>query len=109
MHSGADRRDAGGSQGTHPFTDGACESAQDWRNLLLDLKRRGLDARTELAIADGAFGFWKAAGEVWPTTRDSSRPGRCGTAELFAAQFHRMRTAWLRPLKSGVSEQANSL
>ena len=51
------------------FTDGARESAHDRRELLLDLKRRGLDARPELAIADGALGFWKAAGEVWPTTR----------------------------------------
>jgi putative transposase len=38
------------------FTDGARESAQDWRDLLLDLKRRGLDARPQLAIADGALG-----------------------------------------------------
>ena len=52
------------------FTDGARESAQDWRELLLDLKRRGLDMRPELAIADGALGFWKAAGEIWPTTRE---------------------------------------
>jgi putative transposase len=52
------------------FTDGARESAQDWRELLLDLKRRGLDVRPELAIADGALGFWKAAGEIWPTTRE---------------------------------------
>jgi putative transposase len=52
------------------FTDGARESAQDWRELLLDLKRRGLTVRPELAIADGALGFWKAAGEVWPTTRE---------------------------------------
>jgi len=52
------------------FTDGARESAQDWRELLLDLKRRGLDVRPELAIADGALGFWKAAGEVWPTMRE---------------------------------------
>jgi transposase-like protein len=48
------------------FTDGARESAHDWRELLLDLKRRGLDAHPELMIADGALGFWKAAGEVWP-------------------------------------------
>ena len=48
------------------FTDGARESAHDWRELLLDLKRRGLDAQPELMIADGALGFWKAAGEVWP-------------------------------------------
>ena len=48
------------------FTDGARESAHDWRELLLDLKRRGLDVSPELMIADGALGFWKAAGEVWP-------------------------------------------
>ncbi|MEQ1615493.1 MAG: IS256 family transposase [Hyphomicrobiaceae bacterium] len=48
------------------FTDGARESAHDWRELLLDLKRRGLDGSPELMIADGALGFWKAAGEVWP-------------------------------------------
>ena len=50
------------------FTDGARESAQDWRDLLLDLKRRGLDVPPQLAIADGELGFWKAAGEVWPKT-----------------------------------------
>ncbi|MBU0961095.1 MAG: transposase, partial [Proteobacteria bacterium] len=49
------------------FTDGARESTHDWRELLLDLKRRGLDAQPKLVIADGALGFWKAAGEVWPT------------------------------------------
>ena len=49
------------------FTDGARESAQDWRELLLDLKARGLSISPKLAIADGALGFWKAIGEVWPT------------------------------------------
>ena len=48
------------------FTDGARESAHDWRDLLLDLKRRGLHGAPELMVADGALGFWKAAGEVWP-------------------------------------------
>jgi len=52
------------------FTDGARESAHDWRDLLLDLKRRGLDVPPQLVIADGALGFWKAAGEVWPKTRE---------------------------------------
>ena len=52
------------------FTDGARESAQDWRELLLDLKRRGLAIAPKLAVADGALGFWKALGEVWPTTRE---------------------------------------
>ncbi len=52
------------------FTDGARESAHDWRELLLDLKRRGLDVSPELMIADGGLGFWKAAGEVWPKTAE---------------------------------------
>ena len=52
------------------FTDGARESAQDWRELLLDLKNQGLAIAPELAVADGALGFWKALGEIWPTTRD---------------------------------------
>ena len=49
------------------FTDGTRESAQDWRELLLDLKARGLIVPPKLAVADGALGFWKAVGEVWPT------------------------------------------
>jgi transposase-like protein len=52
------------------FTDGTRESAHDWRTLLLDLKRRGLTIAPELAVADGALGFWKALGEVWPKTRE---------------------------------------
>jgi putative transposase len=51
-------------------TDGTRESAHDWRDLLLELKRRGLDVPPQLAIAVGALGFWKAAGEVWPKTRE---------------------------------------
>lgn len=52
------------------FTDGLRESAQSWRDLLLDLKRRGLTIAPELAVADGALGFWKALGEVWPNSRE---------------------------------------
>ena len=54
------------------FTDGARESAQDWRELLLDLKNRGLAIAPKIAVADGALGFWKALGEVWPTCRSSA-------------------------------------
>jgi transposase-like protein len=49
--------------------DGVRESAQSWRELLLDLKRRGLAIAPELAVADGALGFWQAIEEVWPKTR----------------------------------------
>jgi len=51
------------------LTDGVRESAQSWRELLLDLKRRGLSIGPELAVADGALGFWQAVEEVWPQTR----------------------------------------
>ena len=51
------------------LTDGVRESAQSWKDLLLDLKRRGLSMSPELAIADGALGFWQAIEEVWPKTR----------------------------------------
>lgn len=59
-----------GSKELVGFTDGARESAHDWRELLLDLKRRGLDVSPELMIADGALGFWKAAGQIWPKTAE---------------------------------------
>jgi transposase-like protein len=45
------------------------ESAQTWRELLIDLKARGQVITPELATGDGALGFWKALEEVWPTTR----------------------------------------
>jgi transposase-like protein len=48
--------------------DGVRESAQSWKELLLDLKRRGLAMGPELAVADGALGFWQAVEEVWPKT-----------------------------------------
>ena len=51
------------------LTDGVRESTRSWKELLLDLKRRGLSMGPELAIADGALGFWQALEEVWPQTR----------------------------------------
>ncbi len=51
------------------FQVGLRESTQSWRELLVDLKARGLAIAPELATGDGALGFWKALEEVWPTTR----------------------------------------
>ena len=82
--------------------DGVRESAQSWRELLLDLKRRGLAMGPELAVADGALGFWQAIEEVWPQTRrrsgwprsrrmhsrrsmPSSRPGASNTTRRSSA------------------------
>jgi hypothetical protein len=52
------------------MTDGFRESTQSWREVLLDLKRRGLKQDPKLAIGDGALGFWTALREVFPTTRE---------------------------------------
>ena len=51
------------------FQVGVRESTQSWRELLVDLKARGLAVAPELATGDGALGFWKALEEVSPTTR----------------------------------------
>jgi len=51
------------------FQVGVRESAQSWRELLVDLKARGLATAPELATGDGALGFWKALETVFPTTR----------------------------------------
>lgn len=55
------------------LTDGYRESEQSWKELLLDLKTRGLVIDPKLAIGDGALGFWKALPQVFGTTR----PQRC--------------------------------
>mgnify|MGYP001819062240 FL=1 len=51
------------------FQVGVRESAQSWRELLVDIKARGLSVPPEVAVGDGAMGFWKALDEVFPGTR----------------------------------------
>jgi transposase-like protein len=51
--------------------DGYRESAESWKTLLRDLKRRGMAAPV-VAVGDGALGFWAAAREVWPETREQA-------------------------------------
>ena len=48
--------------------DGLRESTQSWREVLLNLKARGMNA-PELGIGDGAMGFWAAVEEIYPSTR----------------------------------------
>ena len=50
--------------------DGYRESEQCWKELLLDLKARGLNKGPELAVGDGALGFWKALPQVFSKTRE---------------------------------------
>jgi putative transposase len=51
------------------ITDGYRESEQSWKELLLDVKSRGLAIDPKLATGDGALGFWKALPKVFATTR----------------------------------------
>ncbi len=48
--------------------DGVRESTQSWREVLLNLKSRGMSA-PQLAIGDGAMGFWAALDEIFPASR----------------------------------------
>lgn len=51
------------------LSDGYRESTASWEDVLLDLTQRGLKVPPELAVGDGALGFWKALGKHWPPTR----------------------------------------
>src|ERR1700704_3774230 len=58
------------------FQTGVRESIQSWRELLIDIKQRGLEIAPDLAVgkpalakAGGALGFWKAIEQVFPGTR----------------------------------------
>jgi transposase-like protein len=52
------------------MTDGYRESAESWKELLLDLKERGLTIDPKVAVGDGALGFWKALPQVFGNTRE---------------------------------------
>jgi transposase-like protein len=49
--------------------DGYRESEASWKEVLLDLKARGLQIDPKLAIGDGALGFWKALPQVFGHTQ----------------------------------------
>ena len=55
-----DRRGHGRQKELIAIADGYRESEQSWLEVLLDLKRRGLEMGPQLALGDGALGFWKA-------------------------------------------------
>ncbi len=71
------------------ISDGYRESDQSWRELLLDVKARGLEVEPSLAIGDGALGFWKAMRQVWDTTKEQ----RCWVHTIRAQSvFGRLRS-----------------
>ena len=62
--------DATGRKELIAVSDGYAESKTSWREILLDLKRRGLKSGPKLAVGDGALGFWAALREVYPGCRE---------------------------------------
>ena len=60
------------------IADGYRESEQSWKEVLLDLKTRGLSVDPKLAVGDGGLGFWKALPQVYASTR----PQRCALGPL---------------------------
>jgi len=51
------------------FQVGLRESAQSWHELLADIKGRGLSVPPEIAVGDGAMGFWNALDRAFPSTK----------------------------------------
>lgn len=49
--------------------DGYRESEQSWIEVLLDLKSRGMTSPPQLAVGDGALGFWKALNKIYGKAR----------------------------------------
>jgi transposase-like protein len=62
--------DAKGKKELLAVSDGYRESKVSWREMLLDLKRRGIQEGPKLAIGDGALGFWAALREEYPKCRE---------------------------------------
>lgn len=52
------------------IADGYRESEQSWKELLLEVKARGLGIDPKLAIGDGALGFWAAVRKVFPSVAE---------------------------------------
>ena len=88
------------------FQVGVRESAQSWHELLIDLKSRGLKIAPELAVADGALGFWKALDEVFPGNTASAvlgsqkRERAQQGGELMQADVKKdLREIWMAPIQ----------
>ena len=89
--------------------DGYREDTQSWLDLLRDLRERGM-RDPELAVGDGALGFWAALREVFPRTREQ----RCWvhkTANVLASLPERVQGEATRALHavSGAATRAGAL
>jgi len=91
--------------------DGYRESEQSWKNLLLDVKQRGLTVDPSLAIGDGALGFWKALPQVYATTRVQRCwvHKTCNVLDKLPKRLHgqakdRLHQIWMAPSREAANE-----
>ena len=86
------------------------------KELLVDLKARGLVVAPQVAIGDGALGFWKALDEAFPTTRHQ----RCWLHKTLNAldkfpksmqpNAHKdLREIWLSPGRVACSSRSKTM
>jgi len=61
---------ADGTKELVAVAQGQRESKLSWLEVMRDLKQRGLKQAPELAVGDGALGFWAAKEEEFPKTRE---------------------------------------
>jgi transposase-like protein len=61
--------DNNGNKELVAVSDGYRESKISWKEILLDLKQRGLSFAPKLSVGDGSLGFWAALDEVFPETK----------------------------------------
>ena len=93
---------ADGTKEVIAVEDGYRESTESWLTLLRDLKKRGMRAPA-VAVGDGALGFWKAIGEVWPETKEQ----RCWFHRL-ANVLDKLPQRLQRKAKRGLDEIMNA-
>ncbi len=86
-----------GRKGLLAMTDGFRESTQSWREVLLDLKRRGLKQDPKLAIGDGALVRpFSRTDRVHPLTLGRPARGlRHGAATALPGPQEHERPEWL--------------
>lgn len=85
--------------------DGVRESTQSWREVLIDLKSRGMNEPL-LAVGDGALGFWAALAQICPNTKHQ----RCWfhkTGNIFRLHAQICSLARLKRISARSSKSAN--
>ena len=89
------------------FQVGVRESAQSWRELLIDVKQRGLQIAPEIALGAGALGFRKASTRSFPAhvtsmlgTQDRQRPGQSPALSVHVTMKKDLREVYWAPRRA---------